>query len=202
MRVSVTMQPVLFCLAFILAPPEAPLPALRVEAMPAGSILHIRNAHTAPLSAFLVRMVDYPGGRFEYFHDNVHGEAIAPGTERHFEVRSMLAGVAPDYLKLQAAIYADGSTAGGAGEVAELIASRRERLRAFREAIQLLDAAKRKGQSAEQVIAELEKWRLSPAYQVLFVTIRRLREEGLDRALEHLAEAERALTVSKPPLGN
>jgi len=137
------MKSLLGLLAGLCWAADAPLPGLRVEAVPDGSILIVRNPHTVPLTAVLVEMVGYPGGSFRFLQDDVEGEAIAPGSERRYQVRSMLAGVAPDYLKVQAAVYSDGATSGAPGEVGQILSGRRIRLKSLREEIERLRKSER-----------------------------------------------------------
>lgn len=196
------MYATLHLLALVLAPPEAPLPELHVEAVPAGSILRVRNIHSEPLAACFVRMVDYPGGRFEFLHDSLELEAIPAGGERRFEVTSMLAGVAADYLRVVAAVYLDGTVTGGAPEIARILAARRERLKSFREALQCIETGKRKGASEQEVRSNLARVAEASTARDLSILLNRLKEESLDRVAAHVSAAEQALASSKPPLAN
>jgi hypothetical protein len=137
------MKSLLVLLAGLCCAADAPLPGLRVEAVPDGSILIVRNLHTAPLVAVLVEMVGYPGGSFQLLQDEVEREPIGPGQERRYQVLSMLAGVAPDYLKVQAAVYSDGTTSGAPGKVDRILSERRNRLKVLREQIERLRNAER-----------------------------------------------------------
>src|SRR4051812_33556935 len=109
-------MPLLRCLftAFVAAAAviaQPALPGLRVEAIDAGTVLHVKNTAAQPLTAFLVEMVDYPGSTFSYWFDELPA-GVAPAAERPFQVANQLPGAVPDSVKMQAAIFADGSTAG------------------------------------------------------------------------------------------
>lgn len=112
-----------FAAAFLLAisvfaaPP--PLPGLRIEPTGGGSIFYVKNSTSAPLTAFLIELVDYPGSSYTFIQDD-SALAIAPGTEKRIRVNSMTVGAVPDYVKMQAALYADGTSAGTPAKVAQL----------------------------------------------------------------------------------
>src|SRR3954466_820834 len=91
---------------------QAPLPDLRVEAAPGGSVFYVRNTSSQPLTAFLIELVNYPGSTFSFWQDDVTATPIPPGGEKRIPVSSMTVGAVPDYVKLQAALYADGSSSG------------------------------------------------------------------------------------------
>ena len=116
----------------------AALPDLRIEASDGGSALVVRNTHDSrALTAFLVELVDYPGSSFAFSQDDLAqgGEPLAAGKQRRIPIQNMTVGAAPDYVKMRAAIYADGSTAGSADKVAELLARRKLLLATVREII-------------------------------------------------------------------
>src|SRR5260370_41353704 len=115
-----------FLATLYLTAADPPLPGLRVEPAPHGSVLYVRNVYSQPLTAFLIELVDYPGSRFSHSTDEVAGEGILPGVEKAIPVSSMLVGaVSPEYVKVQAALYADGSTSGNPEKIKQLIARRR-----------------------------------------------------------------------------
>src|SRR5579864_6912142 len=105
-------------LALPAAGAEPPLPQLRIEPITGGSILNLRNAYTQPLTAFLIELVGYPGSYFAMWKDEIIAEPIAPGEEKRLQVENMTIGAAPDYVKVEAAVYADGATAGKPDKVA------------------------------------------------------------------------------------
>src|SRR5436305_11001727 len=88
-----------------------PLPELRVEPTPGGSVLTVKNGGTEPLTAFLIELVDYPGSYYALWQDDISAP-IAAGAEQRIPIANMTIGAVPDYVKLQAALFADGSSSG------------------------------------------------------------------------------------------
>jgi hypothetical protein len=132
---------------------DTPLPELRIEPKTAGSIFFVHNSSTQPLTAFLIELVDYPGSTYFYWQDEP-GVTVEPGATREIQVTNMTVGAVPDYVKLQAAIYADGATAGVADRVAWLIGRRRTLLETTREIIRRIE----KAGSASAAKADLLQW--------------------------------------------
>src|SRR5205823_6312458 len=97
-----------------------PLPELRVEPTGGGSIFYVRNVASEPLTGFLIELVNYPGSSYSLWVDAVGGEAIAPGAEKRIPVTNMTVGAVPDYVKMQTAVYADGSSCGIPEKAAQL----------------------------------------------------------------------------------
>src|SRR5438874_1696918 len=91
---------------------QAPLPDLRVEAAPGGSVLYVRNTHSQPLTAFLIELVGYPGSSYALWQDDLLTGPLAAGSEKRIPITSMTVGAVPEYVKMQAAIYADGASSG------------------------------------------------------------------------------------------
>jgi hypothetical protein len=91
---------------------QAPLPELQTEPTDAGSIFQIRNTGGQPLTAFLIELVNYSGSSYSLWQDDIASEPVPPGGERRIRVANMTVGAVPDYVKLQAAIYADGTSSG------------------------------------------------------------------------------------------
>src|SRR5436190_8323748 len=120
---------------------DAPLPELRTDAAPGGSVFHVKNIASQPLTAFLIELVNYPGSSFSFSQDDLLGIPIAPGGERSIPVSSMTVGAVPDYVKLQAAIYDDGSTSGVPEKVTQLIEKRKRSLTTAKELIRRLEKA-------------------------------------------------------------
>jgi hypothetical protein len=152
--------PVLLSATAALAQPV--LPELKVEPKGGGSILFIRNTSQQPLTAFLIELVDYPGSSYALWQDEIgspiNGEPVAAGAEKRIEITNMTVGAVPDYVKMRAAIYADGSTAGIPEKVAQLIARRKSQLEVARELITRLDSASAKQTPPSDVAAGLQQW--------------------------------------------
>jgi hypothetical protein len=198
----------LFSAALPLLAADAPLPELRIEPKSGGSIMFVRNTGTQPLTAFLIELVDYPGSSFTYLQDEA-GVTVAPGMVKEISINNMTIGAVPDYVKLRAAIYQDGATAGDEGRIAMLIGRRRAILETTRELIRRIESG------ASQV--DLAQWSDSlPAVaranrnqaaginqaavkSLIADTVKSL---DADRAavLSHLRASEQALAPSKPPL--
>ena len=62
----------------------------------------------------MIELVDYPGSFFSYFEDDLASAAIPlpPGGERRIPLTNMTIGAVPEYVKVRAAIYSDGSSEG------------------------------------------------------------------------------------------
>ena len=192
---------------------QAPLPELRIEAVDAGSIVHIRNTYSQPLTAFQIELVDYPGSSFSRVEEEIFSGGIPPGSERAYPTTNMLIGASPDYVKVRAAIYADGSTAGIPENVASVVDRRRAMLETGRELISRLEKARANGASKDTLIADLRKWGASllPSDRRVRLTlsqdgartmvagaIKRLGTQSIDEALTGLQRDEQVLAASKP----
>jgi hypothetical protein len=194
--------------ALPLAAADPPLPGLRVEPAPRGSVLYVRNVYSQALTAFLVELVDYPGSRFSYSTDEITGEGISPGVEKAIPVSSMLVGaVSPEYVKVQAALYADGQASGDPGKIKELIAQRSSRLQVTRELIRRIETAQSNGTSKSAIVESLKQWSagLESPNQVIPRSgignaIRNLEQESIEATLGELKRVERAIAASKPAL--
>lgn len=181
----------------------ADLPALRTEAVSAGSVFYVKNTASQPLTAYLIELVDYPGSSFTLFQDEF-GAPIAPGAEKKIPVTNMTVGAVPEYVKLTAALYADGGAAGDPAKVA-LIQGRRKALAdTSGELIARLEKARTAGTAKAAVAADLRQWsdslqaegrsrRLTVASvsqaasrQAIANTISRLENGSIDDALAEL----------------
>lgn len=180
----------------------APLPGLRIEASDGGSVIYIRNVHSQPLTAFLLELVDYPGSSFSYWRDEVASEPIPAGVERRYPVTNMLIGAAPDYVKVQAALYADGGSSGIPERVAQLVARRKLTLENTRELIRRIEVAQSSGTSQADLVAELKQWAVGRRNSQTAISdaISRLERGSREDALSALRNAEKALARSKPAL--
>src|SRR5258708_11397501 len=196
-------------IAFLAALPliaaDRPLPGLRVEPAPKGSVIYIRNVYTQPLNAFLVELIDYPGSRFAYAIDEVSGEGIPTGVEKAFPVSSMLVGaVSPEYVKMQAALYADGSVSGNPEKIKQLIAHRSLTLETTRELIRRIETAQSNGTSKLGIIDILKQWSssLDNLYEkgMIALAIGKLEQQSIEPVLSNLKRTEQAIASSKPAL--
>jgi hypothetical protein len=194
--------------AIATAAAQAPLPVLRIEPTTGGSVFYIKNTHTAPLTAYMVEMPDYPGSYYVLFEDMLDAPPVAPGTELRKPITNMTVGAVPDYVKLQAAVFADGSTAGAPDKVTAILERRKATLATIRDLITRLE----KGQSA----ADLKEWsdsqppiprnrtRTQDAFNQAAVrsaiakASSRLTSDGRDQTLAQLRTIERTLAAAKP----
>jgi hypothetical protein len=197
---------------------QPPLPELRTEATPGGSVFSVRNTAPQPLTGYLIELVNYPGSYYTLWQDEITGEAIPPGGEKKISVSNMIAGAAPDYVKIQAALYADGTAAGVAERVAQFVERRRFALKTARELRERLERAKTEGTANAVVAAGLRQWiesmpqiprskrntqeaiNQAAATELIARTAGNLASQSLDEALSALREAERKLAASKPAL--
>lgn len=133
---------------------QAPLPELHTDAVDAGSIFRVKNNFSKPLVAYSIELIGYPGSFYTFIVDEVNGQPLKPGEERASRVQNMTVGAVPDYVKLTAALYADGLSAGEPAKVMILQERRKAMLEATRGLIQRITAAK----DARALIAELNAW--------------------------------------------
>jgi hypothetical protein len=191
---------------------QAPLPDLRVEAAPGGSVLYVHNTSAQPLTAFLIELVGYPGSSWAHSQDDLR-DLIPAGGEKRIPVTSMTVGAVPEYVKMQAAIYADGTSAGIPEKVAQMIDRRRVILETTRELIRRLQA----GEDQPTVTAGMKEWVASvsrpgqnrqgvpsvnrlAAMSVISRAATDLEKGSVEQALAALRASERLLAASKPPL--
>jgi hypothetical protein len=193
-----------FLAALSLIAADPPLPGLRVEAVPAGSVLYVRNVYSQPLIAFLVELVDYPGSSFSHSTDEVAGEGIPAGVEKAYPVRSMLVGaVSPEYVKVRAALYSDGSSVGNPESIKQLIAWRKARLETMRELIRRIETSQSNGTSKPGIVESLKQWSasLGPGnQQAVARAIGDLEQLSIEAAVSNLKHTEQAIASSKPAL--
>jgi hypothetical protein len=147
---------------------QMPLPELRTEPTGGGSIFHVRNVASQPLSGFLIELVNYPGSSYSFWQDDVTHAPLPAGDEQRIQVVNMTVGAVPDYVKIQAAIYADGTSSGIPEKVAQLIERRRFSLETLRTLIDRLEKAQSAGTPKASVVADLKQWAdsLQPAGKV------------------------------------
>ncbi len=194
-----------------------PLPVLRTEPTAGGSVFFIKNTGTQPVTAFLIELVNYPGSSYALFQDEAASELIAPGAEKPLPVANMTVGAVPDYVKLQASLFADGTSAGLPEKVTQLVERRKAMLATLRELCARLEKAQGAKAAKSAVVDELKRWAdsLQPAgkARVSQASINQAAARGavadasawLDAhsVAETLAKArasERTLAASKPAL--
>ena len=201
------LAPVLLLPLFATA---AQLPELRTEPIGGGTVFFVKNTSSQPLTGFLIELVDYPGSSYTLWQDEITSEPVAPGAEKRIQVTNMTAGAVPDYMKIQAAIYAAGSTAGVPDKVTQFIERRKAVLATTRELIGRLQ----KGETA----SDLKQWAdsLQPvgkvklnsqpvinqtaARSLVSETAAKLASHSADETLANLRASEKALAASKPAL--
>ena len=195
-----------------------PLPVLRTEPTAGGSIFWVRNDGSQPVTAFLIELVNYPGSYYSLWQDETAADLIAPGAEKRIQVTNMTVGAVPDYVKLQAALFADGSVAGVPEKIAQLIERRRFTLGTIRELIARIEKAHAGSAPKADLAASLKQWadslqparRADPTAQttinqsaargVIADTAAWLDAHSAAETVSRLRAGEKALGASKPAL--
>jgi hypothetical protein len=156
------MLPKTFAAALVLALPavaaQMPLPELRIEPTGGGSIFYIKNNSTVALNAYLIELVDYPGSSYSLWQDETVADPIPPKGEKRIQVANMTVGAVPDYVKMQAALYADGTTAGVPEKVTALMDRRRAMLDTIRQLIARVEKAQTEKTAKPELVAGLKQW--------------------------------------------
>ncbi len=119
--------------------------------------MYVRNVSSQPLTAYAIELVNYPGSFFALWQDELTSEPIAPDKEKRIQVANMTVGAAQDYVKIQAALFADGTTAGVPDKVAQFVDRRRFCLETIRDLIKRVELAKTQGVSKEMASATLKR---------------------------------------------
>jgi hypothetical protein len=208
-----------FALSAAFALAESPLPELRVEPAVQSSILFVKNAASQPpLTAFLVELIGYPGSYFQLWEDDVTSGPVEPGVEKRIPISDMTVGAVPNYVKLTAAIYADGTSSGAPEKVTQLLERRKAVLVATRELIAKLDKARIANTPATTLAAELKQEadalpKLTRSTQksqaaINQSAVKKAKSEAavyvgghsIEEALSALQAAEAKLAASKPAL--
>jgi hypothetical protein len=192
-----------------------PLPELHTEAVAAGSVFHVKNTSAQPLTAYLIELVGYPGSSYWLCQDDV-AAPIAPGAEKGIRVTNMTVGAAPEYVKITAALYADGSSAGAPDKVAQIVGRRKSTLETTREVTRRVEKAQQSATAKDAIIADLNQWAnsLTPqgksrrvsqesinqaaARQAVSDAAGYLGEHSIEETLTDLRAMERSLAASKP----
>jgi hypothetical protein len=213
------MLPTKFAVVLLAAIPalaaQMPLPELRIEPTAGGSIFHIKNNSPEALNAYLIELVDYPGSSYSFWQDETVAESIPPNGEKHIQVANMTVGAVPDYVKMQAALYAGGTSAGIPEKVAQLLDRRRGMLETTRQLIARIEKAQAEGTPKSELAAGLKQWAdtLQPpgkgnrnsqaatnqaaARGLIAATAARLDAQSPAESLTVLRAWERALAASK-----
>jgi len=208
------MRRVLSAFTLVSAALFGQLPSLKIEATDGGSVMVVKNQSTTqPMTAYLIELVDYPGSSFAFSQDEIAtgGKPFAPGEQRRIPILNMTVGAAPDYMKVMAAVFADGSSAGDSQKVAEVL----ERRKLYQATVRDLVARIGKGATA----ADLRKWAdsiaestsktkrakpevLNPAMVRGLVgeTAHQLGARPAADVVKSLQSTDAAITASKPPL--
>jgi hypothetical protein len=200
----------------VAAAAQAPLPELKVEATDGGSALRVRNTASQPLTAFFIELVGYPGSSFAFYQEGIGKRIIAPRSEERIAITNMTVGASPEYVQMQAALYADGTSAGPQEKVAQLIGLRRTTLETTRGLIAQLQKGRDSDKAA--LVDALRQWagsiaepskreRGSPAAvtrstqrDLIYGAVARLEDGSVQDVLAALTASERALALSKPAL--
>ena len=137
---------------------EMPVPELRTEPTAGGSVFFIKNNSAVALNAYLIELVDYPGSSYSLWQDETVAEPIPPHGEKRIAVANMTVGAVPDYVKLQAAVYAGGATAGVPDKVAQLLERRRFTVETIRQLMGRVEKAQAEGAAAAAMADSLKQW--------------------------------------------
>jgi hypothetical protein len=181
----------------------APCPEVNAEPFKDGSLIRIRHDQPQVLTAFLIEIVDYPGNRFAHLEDELFRDSIPAGKERRLVVSSLMPGTVPDYLKVTAAIYGDGTVCGTLEKVKLILDARRENLQQTREIIGRIQKAQTSQGSTASLTAELRAraQSASPSVKGVFSHVAdQLDRVSLHEVLRSLRVVEQTLAASKPSL--
>ena len=137
---------------------QMPLPELRIEPTSGGSVFYIKNNSPEALSAYLIELVDYPGSSYSLWQDETVAEPIPPHAEKRIQVTNMTVGAVPDYVKMQAALYSSGSSAGVPEKIAQLLDRRRAMIETIQQLIARLEKAQAESTPKSDVVAALKQW--------------------------------------------
>lgn len=204
-----TLAPVLLLPFFATA---AQLPELRTEPIGGGSVFFVKNTSLQPLTGFLIELVDYPGSSYSLWVDEVAAgvaQGVAPGAEKRIQVTNMTAGAVPDYMKIQAAVYADGATAGVPEKVTQFIERRKAVLATTRELISRIEKGATKADLMQWAESLQPVGKVRPnsqpvinqtAARVLVLETAPKLESHSTETLAALRASEKALAASKPAL--
>jgi hypothetical protein len=137
---------------------DTPLPALRIEPTADGSVFYIKNNSSQRLKAYLIELVDYPGSLYSFWQDETVADAIPPNGEKRIQVANMTVGAVPDYVKMQAALYEGGATAGIPEKIAQMLDRRRAMLATVRELCARIEKAQAQKTPKGELLADWKQW--------------------------------------------
>ena len=120
------------------------MPEIRIEPTETGSVVHIHNPTTQALTAVCLATADHP-----LWEDEIR-EPIPPGGEKSVVFSH------PGPVKVQAALYADGTSWGDAGLVGQLVELRRFELTTARDLIKTLQKAQQMNTPKATVVGDLK----------------------------------------------
>lgn len=210
----------MFALPLMALAADAPIPALRVEAEAngSGSVFNVKNTYSQPLTALFIELVDFPSDTYAFTRDELGAGAIAAGTEKTIRVANPTPGTAPANVKVTAAVYADGETAGAPDKVKHILNLRKGRLENTREMIQRIEKDQKEGKDKDAIVADLRQWATTivpppppdmqpitdPAKTVkrnmIALAASNIAKAGVDGVLTGLKKTEGELAASKPGL--
>jgi hypothetical protein len=208
----------MFALPLAAIAADAPMPQLRVEAEASGSIFNVKNTYSQPLTALFIELVDFPSETYAFTRDELGAGAVAAGTEKKILVANPTPGAAPANVKVTAAVYADGETAGAPDKVKHILTLRKGRLDNTREILQRIETAQKDGKDKDAMVADLRQWATTvvppppagmqpitdPAKTVkrnmIALAASNIAKLGVDAELARLKKSESELAASKPVL--
>jgi hypothetical protein len=197
---------------------DGPMPQLRVEGEASASIFNVKNVYSRPLTGLLIELVDYPSETYTFTRDELGAGAIAAGTEKQIKVANPTPGSVPEHVKVTAAIYADGVTAGVQDKVKHILDLRRGRLENTREIIARVEKDQKDGKDKDAIIADLRQWATTivppppPGMQPITEPAKTVKRNmialaagnigklGIDAVLATLKKTEAELSAAKPGL--
>jgi hypothetical protein len=174
---------------------EPRLPEIRIEPKVGGSVIYIRNPTTQPLTAICLAVTERP-----FWEDEIR-EPIPPNGEKRIEFDH------PGTVTVQAAIYADGTTAGDKTLVGPLLEIRRLTLTKARDLIKALQKAQQLNTPKATVVGDLKiqadtlrtQPSAEPARDLILRTINQLNgTKSYSDVLLDLLKEESNIATSRP----
>jgi hypothetical protein len=200
---------------------ESPAPTLRIERTAAGPVTYIHNPGAQPLTAVLLTTDNHPGGDLLFWQDEIR-EPIPPGADKQIELSNLPAGVTADRVKVQAGLYADGSSTGDPAMVGQSIGQLLQRrgllLDTARELLRRIEQAQKANTPKATLIGDLKVWADSlqqapnvPVYgqgpvvqsvarTLILSAIDQLNKRSISDVLVDSMKTESDIDASRPPL--